>query len=190
MTSPMPNPDTNPHARREEELLVVRCQLGEAAAFSDLVRRFDARLSVYALRMVGAPIDDLRQDFWVRIIRSIPALQDHARLEHWIFAIARRAVMDHLRKRYREAPAAFPGPPPDERAAPLGESDLGEFTETLAGSIALLPPEERDAVTLFHILGRSIADVASVQAVPENTVKSRLARARARLAASLKGNAS
>lgn len=88
-----PNQDDSAPVRTADELLVVRCQLGEPRAFDDLVASWHAPLWQYIRRMVGRDDEaqDLLQDVWLRIIRGIPRLRDGARLRGWLFGIARRA---------------------------------------------------------------------------------------------------
>ena len=91
--------------RREENLnkwLVVRCQLGEAAAFDELVEGWHGRLWSYVRRLCD---DDERaeealQETWLRILRGLPKLREPSRLSAWMHRIARNVVMDRLRGKY------------------------------------------------------------------------------------------
>ncbi|WP_199840342.1 RNA polymerase sigma factor [Streptomyces sp. AS58] len=88
---------------RREGLLVVRCQLGERAAFQELVQIWHAPLWRYVRGMVGSPhlADDLAQDAWVAVVRGLPRLRQPERFAPWLFTIARRTVADHLRQAYQ-----------------------------------------------------------------------------------------
>lgn len=162
--------------RLHDEFLLVRCQLGDSDALSELVNRLDTRLRGYLARMAPWGIDDLRQEVWLQVLRSIGRLEDAGKLDAWFFTIARRVVMSRLRRRYRrrgreqrltiDVPAASDPQPMIELDPILAELSI----------------EEREAVTLFYLLGQSGEAVAAVQGIPEATVRSRLARARRRLA--------
>lgn len=92
---------------REDEWLVVRCQLGERPAFDELVQRWADPIWKCLRRLTGDEdaADDFAQDVWLRVVRGIGGLRDGSRLRPWLFGIARRASMDRLRRRYA-TPAA------------------------------------------------------------------------------------
>jgi RNA polymerase sigma-70 factor (ECF subfamily) len=119
--------------------------------------------------------DDVSQEVWAAALKALPALQQPQRFAAWLFTIARRSVMDHLREKYREAdpldgdPAEGAGA--DEVAAVL---DRAQVAEGLAG----LPVCEREVLILFYLHDLALEECAQVLAVPAGTVKSRLFRAR------------
>lgn len=176
-----------PDARtRADELLAVRCQLGERAAFDELIRRWNDPLWRY-LRRLSESDDDARemaQDAWLRVIRGISRLREPAKLRAWLFGIARRVAMDRLRDRYA-APRAVDVDVLDLAAdhdAGANEDDLSDLQQELAR----LPVAERDVLTLFYLRELSLNEVADVLGVPVGTVKSRLFRARHLLRRELK----
>jgi RNA polymerase sigma factor (sigma-70 family) len=171
---------------REDEWLVVRCQLGEREAFDELIQRWHEPLWKYVRRLAGHDdtARDLAQDIWVRVLRGIPRLRDGSKLRAWLFGIARRALMDRLRAQYA-APmaadvdvlevAAMAAVTAEDTAGTLA---LEEESEALEDALAGLPVSEREVLTLFYLQELSLADVADVLNVPVGTVKSRLFRAR------------
>ena len=76
----------------EQELLAIRCQLGEPAAFDELVAQWHRPLWQYIRRMVGINelADELLQETWLRILRGIANLREPASLVAWMFGIAPR----------------------------------------------------------------------------------------------------
>jgi RNA polymerase sigma factor (sigma-70 family) len=89
----------------EHELLIVRCQLGEQAAFDELITRWHPPLWKYARRL-AAPDEvagDVVQETWLRVVRGIGRLRDRERFRAWLFGITRRVMMDRLRGQYAEA---------------------------------------------------------------------------------------
>lgn len=161
---------------REDEWLVVRCQLGERPAFDELIERWHAPLWSYLRRLAGDDdaADDLAQDVWLRVLRGIGRLRDGAKLRPWLFGIARRAAMDRLRVRY-----AAPMSDVDVSTLPTAEPAMPEEDLLLLrDELARLPLVEREALTLFYLQELSLGEVAEVLEVPVGTVKSRLFRAR------------
>lgn len=168
-------PDDSLH-RTRDELLVIRCQLGESEAFDELVHLWSDRLWRHLRRTAGQDAaDDLAQEIWLRAFRGIAGLRDGAKLRSWLFGIAHNVAMDRLRGAYSEtamlaamADAPDPEPPTEAEARSV----------MLAEELARLPLVEREALTLFYLEELSLAELAAAQSVPTGTAKSRLFRAR------------
>lgn len=82
-----------------DELLVVRCQLGEPDALAELVRAWHMPVWTYVRRTIGpADADDVTQEAWIAVLRGLPRLRQPARFKPWLFTITRRAVLNRLRE--------------------------------------------------------------------------------------------
>jgi RNA polymerase sigma-70 factor (ECF subfamily) len=164
--------------RKEDELLAIRCQLGEPAAFDALIARWHEPLWKYLRRLTGddEAAAEAVQDTWLRILRGMPRLRDCARVRAWIFGIARRVVMDRLRVKYAEAGRVSTG----EVDLPIEEesSDLKEELLLLQEELSRLPVPEREVLVLFYLEELTLIEIADVVGIPAGTVKSRLFRAR------------
>jgi RNA polymerase sigma-70 factor (ECF subfamily) len=168
-----------------DEQLAIRCLLGEATAFDELIARWHPAVWRYTRQMAGADdvADDLAQETWLRVVRGLPRLEDPARIRQWIFGIARRVLMDRLRAQYAAPAVADVELDRLETAPP--DDDLRERLDELEAALATLPAVERDVLALFYLDELSLADIASIAAVPVGTVKSRLFRARQLLRAAM-----
>jgi RNA polymerase sigma-70 factor (ECF subfamily) len=104
----------------------------------------------------------------------LPRLRDPARFPPWLFTIARRTVVNHLRDAYADRRTSLP------RADATEDDALGGVLTTLEIEAGLdaLPPLEREVLILFHLQDLPLAACAEVLDVPAGTVKSRLNRAR------------
>jgi RNA polymerase sigma-70 factor (ECF subfamily) len=163
---------------REDEWLVVRCQLGERPAFDELIERWGAPVWKYVRRLSNSDdaADDIVQNVWLRVLRGIHKLRDGSKLRAWLFGIARRTLIDRLREQYaaREVSAIDDIDLPALDAPEDLETDLSMVERELAK----LPVVEREVLTLFYLRELSLDEVADVLGVPVGTVKSRLFRAR------------
>ncbi|WP_343518559.1 RNA polymerase sigma factor [Sphingomonas sp.] len=173
----MQRPQDDGRGTVEDARLVLRCQLGERAAFDALIERWAAPIAGYARRVTqdGDAAAELAQDVWLRVFRGIGRLREPKRFRAWLFGIAHRAFADSLRKRYAaraiaEASELADAPEPDHVDAELVERGLER-----------LPPIEREILTLFYLQELSIAEVAEALGIASGTVKSRLHRARHQL---------
>jgi RNA polymerase sigma factor (sigma-70 family) len=163
---------------RIDELLAIRCQLGEAAAFDELIERWHAPLWGYVRRLLASDdaASEVLQEVWVRVIRGIARLRDGSKLRAWLFGVTRRTMMDRLRDQYLRA-AETSIELHDIAAEPKDETNHLDLEE-LDRALETLPVVEREVLTLFYLNELSLGEVAEALNVPVGTVKSRLFRAR------------
>lgn len=178
------------HRSLADELLVVQCQLGEREGFDALILRWHGPVWRYVRRLVGddQASADVTQDVWLRVIRGIERVREPRKFGAWLFGVARRTVMDHLRARYAAGTevavdvADLPDVA-DEEFDRQVEREMDELDDALGA----LPVIEREALALFYLQELSLNEIADVLAVPVGTVKSRLHRARKLLRSRLAG---
>ena len=180
-----------PHAPDQvaDELLVLHAQAGDRRALAVLARRWERRLLLHAMRLTNHPdgAREVAQDTWLAITRGINRLNDPAAFRAWAYSILRRKAADWIRtRRIDRRRAALP---PDHRAPAAALPDPADPADPadrpIRRALATLGPEDRELITLRHVEDLSVAELATVFAVPAGTVKSRLHTARARLLAAL-----
>ena len=124
--------------------------------------------------------DDLVQEALVKAWNHLSSFQEGTNLKAWLFTILRNAYFSELRKTKREVAdsdgqlAARLSVPPEQQ----GHLDLIDLNRALAQ----LPPDQREALILVGAEGFSYEDAATISACAVGTVKSRVNRARTRLA--------
>ena len=181
--------------------LVHRCLAGDEKAYRELVELYQPRVYSLAFRMVRRAEDaeDVVQETFVRMFRALDRYDPERSFGAWLFSIAARLAIDHLRRRrHQPLPLAGrdkddeeysieiedPGPRPDEVAARAEEERrTGEL-------IASLPPHYRVVVLMRHQQDLSYEEIAEALHLPLGTVKARIHRARALLRERLEGNPS
>lgn len=164
---------------------VARSRAGDMAAFADLVRRHQARVFRFILRMLDTHDEamELTQDVFVKAWQALPGWRPEARFSTWLLQIARNAALDHLRRRQRVQFAPLEDGFDVADAAPGPEARYASRQQQVRLDRALLriAPEHRDILLLREIEGLAYGELADILGVAEGTVKSRLARARAAL---------
>ena len=162
----------------QDELLALRCQLGERAAFDELIRTWAPPLRRHVIRVTGdvTAADDLVQEIWLALVQGIARLREPARLRSWLFGIAHRVLVQRLRGYY--AAAIDPAVDIDAIAFEPQTHDRHSIAQEIERGLARLPPTEREVLDLFYLQELSLADISDVLSVPIGTVKSRLFRAR------------
>lgn len=129
----------------------------------------------------AAAADDLLQETFARVHAGLPDLRRADRLAPWVFAIARRVLVDHRRRR---ADAALP---PEDVAEEGGEEGNlnAEVRAWLPAFLSQLPAEQREAVELAEVEGLSRRAIAERLGLSLPAAKARVQRGRARLRAEL-----
>lgn len=158
-----------------DELLVLRCQLGEPAAFDELTRRWEARLLYYLRRLVPQEADawDALQRTWLAVFRDVRRLKEPRALRAWLYRVARNQAASHCRHERVHRSRV------DEEANPDGiaESDWApavDEAERVHAALALLSLAHREVVVLHFLEQMPLDEIADVTAAPVGTVKSRL----------------
>ena len=162
---------------RSDETLVKTCNQGHpraaAAAFEALYLRHKDYVLRVALRFTS-DIDtalDVLQDTFVQLLRRLPPTGEGitltARLTTLLYPIAKNTAISAERKAGR-FPVADDVTPDHVPARP------GREDEDIGRLLALLPPGQREALTLRFVDGLSLSEIAEVLSIPEGTVKSRL----------------
>jgi RNA polymerase sigma-70 factor (ECF subfamily) len=163
--------------------LVERLRRGEPAAYEELVIGYQHRVFGMAMRMLGNPADaeEVAQEVFVRVHRSIADFRGDAKLSTWLYAIASRVCLSRLGSRGatrgaagEDALARVAAP----QANPGEALERSELETALLDAIAALPDERRIVVVLRDLEGLDYREIAEALGLPLNTVRSRLHRAR------------
>jgi RNA polymerase sigma-70 factor, ECF subfamily len=148
--------------------------------FESLLERHEARLRRVAYGMVGDPhrVDDVLQDAFVKVYRSLPVRFESERHESaWLYRIVHRTCLNELRARRRRRET--PGLPDDVGVV------VSDDSHAVAAALSALPVDARAAILLVDLIGLDYETAASALRIPRGTVASRLHAARAQLRAAL-----
>lgn len=137
--------------------------------------------------------DDLLQETFLRVVRTIETYVHDGRFEAWIFRIAANLARDHMRQRRRRGFVARldeidadDGTVRDTTADPHARSALdvlisGEQAQRLEREFAALPEMDREILALRHHAELSFREIAELLGVPLGTALARAHRALGRL---------
>ncbi len=110
--------------------------------------------------------DDAYQETWLAALRAYPGLRDASNLRGWLFTIAHRKAIDHVRARARRAtPVPEPADLPLAPAAPDGAATAAD--DDLWAAVAALPDKQRTAVALRFIADSAYAEIATAMEISE-----------------------
>jgi RNA polymerase sigma-70 factor, ECF subfamily len=148
---------------------------------------FHQRLQGFVLQRVNNPADadDILQEVFVRIYQRLTTVRESDRLQSWIFAIARNAIIDYYRKVKRQP--QFTSEAALETLAM--DTDPEVFNPQMASCLRPLledlPEPYREAVQLAEMEGMTQAAIAQALGVSVSGIKSRVQRGRQKLKALL-----
>jgi RNA polymerase sigma-70 factor (ECF subfamily) len=172
-----------------DQELVAQAAAGSREAFDDLVRRHQVSIVSLARALTNGSADaeDLAQEVFIRVWRSLRGFRGDSTFRTWLHRVAVNVIHSHhgrvsrLRRLIVPAPAESAEHPIERAAAPDDvESDL-VLRDAIDRALATLPDELRVAVTLRDVQGLDYKEIAVVLEVPIGTVESRIFRGRQRL---------
>lgn len=161
--------------RIREELLVLRCQLGEADAFRDLLNLMEPRLIYFLRRLLRNEQTsyDLLQEVWLTVFQRIQRLRDPKSFRSWIYRIAHDKAVTHIRHEVSRERAE--GNYQDKMFL---QSEKLPWSADTAAEIHLLLDKlsavHREVLTLFFLEEMKYDEIADVIQCGVGTVKSRL----------------
>ena len=184
--------------------LAQLAQLQHPTAWMELVRASQGIVhGLLARHVQSREREDLFQEVFLRIHRYLGSYRGDSALGTWIFQVAMNVIRSHWadqqRRRGREVLAtdwlapqedgeeAWDVPVLGDQEQSLADGEHQEVVRRLRAHIAALKPLDRQVLLLRDVDGCTYEDIAARLRVPLGTVKSRLARARANLAAALPG---
>lgn len=173
--------------------LMSQTAAGDRHAFEQLVERHGAA-ALRLARMVtddAAAAEDVAQQTFLTVLENAAAFRGDSSARAWILTITRNAAYRMLRKTSREVVLDEPWIQLGIEAGwgsadPEAMAIAAERKGMLQAAMSMLAPEDREALLLRDIEGLSGREAASLMGIGERALKSRLHRARLRLAAALR----
>ena len=193
-TVPISGPISGAEGPSDAELL-RRHVAGDGDAFGELFRRHRDRLWAVALRTVCDPEEaaDALQDAMISAFRRAGDFRGDSAVTTWLHRIVVNACLDRMRRR-AVRPVASAGDEQSLDALLAHDPDPARASDTrldVNAALRMLPVPQRAALVVVDMLGYSVDDAAAILNTSPGTIKSRCARARARLlpyVAHLRGN--
>jgi RNA polymerase sigma-70 factor (ECF subfamily) len=186
--------------RDAEVEFVARLKARDEAAFNELVELYQRRVFALVFRMLNrrAEAEEVTQDTFVQVFRSIDRFRGDAKLSTWLFRVAVNLCKNRMKRNARRPSAGH-----NDLDSIADHTELSHAEGVSVGSIARpdelaegkqleqivkvainqLEPEFRRLVILRDVEDLSYEEIAAVTGLPRGTVKSRIHRGRAQLRA-------
>lgn len=173
--------------------LVHRSRDGDRAAFSELVERHQAAVFRFARSISGdvTEAEDALQETFISAWRHAAQFREEGSVKGWLYSIARNAVLSAKRKAASRPVEYEPTLEALGRSAGWGDASQGlaavlERRDSVEHALSRLSPEDQEILLLRDVEGLSGEETARLLGLGLPGVKTRLHRARLRLAAALR----
>jgi RNA polymerase sigma-70 factor (ECF subfamily) len=170
-----------------ERQTIQRARRGDRDAITLLIRSYQRPLEAFLFRLCGQSdlAEDLSQEAFVRVIRSLDRFDERFRFSTWLFTIGKRLLVNHQQKMKPTPDSEMVEYRAGDARTPATETEEIERTQRVTQLVgvaleALVSPQ-REIVLLFHQQGWSVQQIATELSMPEGTIKSHLFRARRRM---------
>ncbi len=181
-----------------DETLLQRYVDGDAAAFEELLERYERPVYNFVLRSVRdrGKAAELTQDVFLRIIQRAAKFEGKAKFSTWMYTIARNLCIDTSRKMVHRRHKSLDQPTgdnPTPMVERVGDGSPGTARTAISGqlrkaigdAVETLPDDQREVFLLRHVHGLPFKEIARIVGTNENTIKSRMRYALERLQQSL-----
>ena len=175
---------------------IERAQQGDESAFNEIVRAYSSRVLGAVYGQAGDPgeVEDIAQEVFVRVWKSLGQLREGELFEPWLSRLASNTACDFLRRKRRRKDMRL-GDMSDEQALAIeakastttfvGDEARREAVRLTRQLLARLSSADRELLTLKEVQGLSLRELEGIYGVNSNAMKVRLFRARKRALAEL-----
>jgi RNA polymerase sigma-70 factor (ECF subfamily) len=170
------------------DALLSRCRGGDALAWEELVRRFEARIYGFALHDMHDREEarDVAQEIFVKMYQGMDGMRDARTYVPWMLRLARNCCIDRIRGRNARARDLDAEAFAPEQACPAASPEQSLLEDArralLYRALATLTGANREILLLKDIEQLPLSDISARLGLPLGTVKSRTNRARSELA--------
>ena len=179
------------HLSDQELMRIV--QAGDYSPASEIYERYSGRIYNFAFRFLrnSEAAEDATQEVFVKMMKHASQFHGDAKLSTWLFSITANWCRDYLRKadnKAKEADDVLITLPSTEQSADRN-LEQRENEVRVRKALAMLTPEQREAILLSRYQGLSYAEIAQIAGCSEGAVKTRVFRAMETLKKTLAGHA-
>ncbi len=161
--------------------LIVLCQQGERSAQADFYRRYRQEVARTVHKVLGpdADLEDVVQDVFVEVFRSIEKFKGEAKITTWLYRVCVNVALQKIRRQQRR-PEGHAAPEDDvpHHETPLRELERRESARLVYDILETIAPKKRVVFILHEIVGLEAKEIGEVVGSNVLTVRTRLHYAR------------
>ena len=175
-----------------EKDLVEAAREGDQSAFRSLYLSHRSEVHRIVFRLLGptAELEDIIQDVFLQVHRSLGSFRGNAKFSTWLYTIAYRTAIDYTRRRQSpsvsiEDDATYIQIEDEELRSPLQRMHDQDLSDQLKAAIDLLKPVDATIVTLFYLHENTVNEISDITGLTVSNVKTKLHRLRESLRSQL-----
>ena len=177
--------------RTDDVVLIQRILAGDETAFATLIEKYQRQVHALAFRKVGdfQTAEDITQETFLQVHQKLATLKDPTKFSGWLYAIANHLCIAWYRKNRLETESLQEIYISEVETEAYSRYVATEHAKTTAAAqrdlvkrlLTKLKEDDREVITLYYFEDMTSSEIGSYLGVSENTIKSRLHRARQRL---------
>ena len=169
----------------DDKALIEAFQAGDEFAFVSLYNRHKGAVYAFCVKMLlnRELAQDVMQETFLRVYENRDRLMNTSAFKSWLFTIARNQCLNQLRRLHRQVSLEGQGDPVGQGSeTPVSHMEKSEQIELVNRFLAQLKPDYREVIVLREYQNLSYEEIAAVTRSTLSAVKSRLFKARRKLA--------
>ena len=180
----------------DELRLIEKAKKGDLKAFENLVKLHEKNVYNLALKLLKNREDaqDAAQDAFLKAWINLKSYRGESKFSAWLYRLTYNTCLDLLRKAKKGEVISLTTDDEEEKVADIRDDAISpeectikkEEQKAVRDAVDALPEEYRQIIIMREFTGMSYSEIGNAMGISEGTVKSRLARARQKLAESLR----
>ena len=177
--------------KNEDVVLIQRILAGDEDAFASLIRKYEKQVHAQALRQIDdfQIAEDIVQETFLQVYQRLETLEDPTLFPKWLYVIVNRRCIAWLRKNRLQTESLEEIDVSEIETEAYSRYVAAEHAETTAEAqrdlvqklLAKLKESDQEVITLHYFEEMSSSEIGEFLGVSENTIRSRLRRARQQL---------
>lgn len=165
---------------------------GDTKAFAILINRYKDLVFSLTYRMIKnrEEAEEVAQDIFLKIYKSLSAFRGESKFSTWIYKVAYRTCLDHLRKNKNTFIISNIDEFTENQLISIDDSlsqlEADERRQSIQNCLTLLPGEDSFLLTLYYFEEKTLDEIAEIMGLTNNHIKVKIFRSRNKLAAILK----
>jgi RNA polymerase sigma-70 factor (ECF subfamily) len=173
----------------DEQLVVIVCEK-DKEAYSEIVRRYQAKLAHYLRKFINhsAELEDVLQDVFIKAYRNLYSFDVKQKFSSWIFRVAHNEAINNIKKRKNERLVLdeYEWELMDEKIDLSREVDQTIARERIIVALGKTKERYREPIILFFFEEKSYEEISDILKIPTSTVGTLILRGKEKLRELLK----